>query len=106
MPDEDTTAEIMTTLAVFNTTLNRATEDLKEFSKELSNTKEGVIELKAAHEQCPFRKPEAVAILQKQSTSNGTQWTPKKITNLVATIIAGIGVMSASMLAALKWIAQ
>lgn len=108
MSDEATTAEIKTTLAVFSTTLKRATEDLKEFSKELEITKMGVVQLTAAHDQCPFRKPEALEILQKKSSGNGNvnSWTPASITKLVAAVISGIGIAFAAIITALKWIAQ
>lgn len=114
MPDETTTAGILSTLAeldkklaVFSEKVGRASVDIGNFSQELKETNTSVIKLKAAHEQCPFRKPEALSLLQKKSNgnSNVNSWTPASITKLVAAVISGIGVAFAAVITALKWIA-
>lgn len=116
MPDGDTTEKIFTelnllgkTVAILGAEFKGATGDLKEFRgevkdfrQELKTTREDVIKLTVAHEQCPVR---ADAIQENQPIVNGI-WTPKKITTLVTSIIGGIGIMVASILTALKWIAQ
>lgn len=117
MPDGDTTEKIFTelnllgkTVAILGSEFKGATGDLKEFRgeikdfrQELKTTREDVIKLTVAHEQCPVR---ADAIQESQPVINSAVWTPKRITVLVTSIISGLGVAIATVVTALKWIAQ